>query len=166
MICILLTEGSGIKPGTVQPVASWGVDPRRLETVSASPSNTRVFVKTQFGLCPTEGARLVPELLQDNENHVTSDWGSSGRRFKSCQPEHRSEALSNPTQARECLAGRDDWNPGGRPDPRRHRLPETAQTQMSLVCWRRALSSFLVPFPFLGVLFSGFAGRERRRQRG
>jgi hypothetical protein len=31
--------------------------------------------------------RYLPELLQDNENHVMSDWGSSGRRFKSCQPD-------------------------------------------------------------------------------
>jgi hypothetical protein len=32
--------------------------------------------------------RLRPELLQDNEIHPMSDWGSSGRRFKSCQPDH------------------------------------------------------------------------------
>jgi hypothetical protein len=28
--------------------------------------------------------RYLPELLQDNENHVMSDWGSSGRRQKAC----------------------------------------------------------------------------------
>jgi hypothetical protein len=33
--------------------------------------------------------RYLPELLQDNENHVMSDWGSSGRRFKSCQPDQK-----------------------------------------------------------------------------
>jgi hypothetical protein len=31
--------------------------------------------------------RYLPELLQDNENHVMSDRGSSGRWFKSCQPD-------------------------------------------------------------------------------
>jgi DNA-binding CsgD family transcriptional regulator len=32
----------------------------------------------------------LPEVLQDNANHMVSDWGSSGRRFKSCQPDYRS----------------------------------------------------------------------------
>lgn len=40
-------------------------------------------------------------------------------------------------------------------------FPRRRKRKMSLVCWRRALSSsLLVPFPFLGVLFSSFAGRE------
>jgi hypothetical protein len=26
-------------------------------------------------------------VLQDNANHMVSDWGSGGRRFKSCQPD-------------------------------------------------------------------------------
>jgi hypothetical protein len=107
------------------------------------------------------GFSVQPPLCQD----CVSDWGSSGRRFKSCQPDQVRGSFQPDTGTR-MPGGRDDWNPGGRPDPRRHRLPETTQTQMSLVCWRRALSSFLVPFPFLGVLFSSFAGREWRRQRG
>jgi hypothetical protein len=32
----------------------------------------------------------LPEVLQDNVSHMVSDWGSSGRRFKSCQPDQRS----------------------------------------------------------------------------
>jgi hypothetical protein len=35
----------------------------------------------------------LPEVLQDNANHMVSDWGSSGRSFKSCQPDYRSEDL-------------------------------------------------------------------------
>src|ERR1700722_5922159 len=31
---------------------------------------------------------LRRELLRDNEMRPMSDWGSSGRRFKSCQPDH------------------------------------------------------------------------------
>ena len=34
--------------------------------------------------------RYLPELLQDSENHVMSDWGSSGRRFKHLLAEDRS----------------------------------------------------------------------------
>ena len=103
--------------------------------------------------------QISPRVVARQENHVMSDWGSSGRRFKSCQPDQVRGSFQPDTGTR-MPGGRDDWNPGGRPDPRRHRLPETAQTQMSLVCWRRALSSLLVPFPFLGVPFSSFAGRE------
>ena len=32
--------------------------------------------------------RYLPELFLDNENHAMSDWGSSHRRFKSCQSDH------------------------------------------------------------------------------
>ena len=49
----------------------------------------------------------LPEVLQDNANHMVSDWGSSGRRVKSaerqpCQPQLRGIAgapTSRPLQA-------------------------------------------------------------------
>jgi hypothetical protein len=37
-------------------------------------------------------ARSVRESLQDNLIRLPSDWGSSGRRFKSCQPDQRNMA--------------------------------------------------------------------------
>jgi hypothetical protein len=33
--------------------------------------------------------RAIREALQGNGIHPGSDWGSSGRRFKSCQPDQR-----------------------------------------------------------------------------
>ena len=37
--------------------------------------------------------RPVRESLRDNQIHPLSDWGSSGRRFKSCQPDRRKYGL-------------------------------------------------------------------------
>ena len=38
--------------------------------------------------------RYRPDLLQDNTTHLMSDWGSSGRRFKSCQPDQEKRSLT------------------------------------------------------------------------
>jgi hypothetical protein len=38
------------------------------------------------GLRRFQLASLLRELLRDNERWPMSDWGSSGHRFKSCQP--------------------------------------------------------------------------------
>jgi hypothetical protein len=35
--------------------------------------------------------QISPRVVARQENHVMSDWGSSGRRFKSCQPDQRSD---------------------------------------------------------------------------
>ena len=72
----------------------------------------------------------------------------------------RSEAVSNPTQARECLVGATigilvvGLILAGIGFPRRRKR------KMSPGLLATALSSLLVPFPFLGVPFSSFAGRE------
>jgi hypothetical protein len=53
--------------------------------------------------------RLRPELLRDNGIRPMSDWGSSGRRFKSCQPDKHfrsSEAVSEEIRGHPvCILG-------------------------------------------------------------
>jgi hypothetical protein len=54
---------------------------------------TTLSTRCELGESAGDGSRrfrLVRQLrglLRDNEIRLVSDWGSSGRRFKSCQPD-------------------------------------------------------------------------------
>jgi hypothetical protein len=77
--------------------------------------------------------RKLRDALQDNENHPMSDWGSSGRRFKSCQPDRdsrRSKPYPCPAVGTKSVrAGGMDSNPVH--NPSRPARPSTAARAVS-----------------------------------
>ena len=52
--------------------------------------------------------RELPDSLQHNEIHPMSDWGSSGRRFKSCQPDTGQRVFLAPESASEVALAQND----------------------------------------------------------
>jgi hypothetical protein len=49
--------------------------------------------------------RYLPELLQDNENHVVSDWGSGDRRLTSRELGMRPSDLAAAATVQNCTKG-------------------------------------------------------------
>jgi hypothetical protein len=80
---------------------------------------------------------LRRELLRDNEMRPMSDWGSSGRRFKSCQPDRdsrRSKPYPCPVVGTKSVrAGGMDSNADSNPvhNPSRPARPSTAARAVS-----------------------------------